>query len=122
MVKINGQDYAVAWDALATVEFYEAIGIKYVNENVNLRELFGMDGAEDQKISTVAMRNLVHFCHVSLKAADERFPLSFRELFNTMNKDTDLTKSLMAQSMEAFVKANNVPNVDQEAGKVMADG
>lgn len=121
MIKIKNKSYNVAWDALATIEFIEACGFKYLDEVNDLRVLFGMNGKEDERISTTAMRNLVHFCHVALKTADPLFPFSYRELFNELNNDPELTKQIMAEAMDKYVSASNVP-VEEGEGKVMAVG
>ena len=121
MVKIKGVSYKVAWDALATIEFVEACGFKYLDEIGDLRGLFGMDASDGERISTKAMRNLVHFCHVALKTAHPDFPLPYRELFNEMNGSDDLTKKLLGEVMTVYLKANKVPE-DENEGKEKAAG
>jgi len=121
MIKIKNKSYNVAWDALATIEFVEACGFKYLDEVSDLQVLFGMNGKEDERISTTAMRNLVHFCHVALKTAEPSFPLSYRELFNELNNDPELTKQIMAEAMDVYVKASVVLD-DGEPGKEKAAG
>lgn len=121
MVEIKGVSYKVAWDALATIEFVEACGFKYMDEVSDLRSLFGMDADEGARVSTKAMRNLVHFCHVALKTAHSDFPHDYRALFNEMNGDDELTKTLLTKSMEVYLAANQVPEDDSE-GKSRAAG
>lgn len=121
MIKIEGNSYAVTWDTLATVEFAEVMGFKYLDEVGSLMDLLGLNQDDDKRVSTQQMKNLVHFAHTALKAGSSDFPLSFRELFNAMNKDEALTKALISTAMAEFVKDSTGPKGD-EPGKEKAAG
>lgn len=137
MVKIKGVSYNVAWDALADLDFFEAMGIEDLSVEPDLRSLFGLDGVtidengnvdkSKVKIAPSTMRNLVSFCHIALITGSHPnpFPYDFREMYNILDSDSKMTRSLMGKAMDAYLSNKKIKTLkpdDEGEGKEKAAG
>jgi len=130
-MKIKGISVHPSWDAYATLELCERLGIQDMGQAMSIRQMLGIPTVEilpddsqkeierkqaeaQKKVTPKTFKAMVHFCHVALETGDPNFKMEFRELFNILFSDQDLMMEIMDVATKQFLKANNISFLDDD--------